>query len=88
MEQLTSTIGYSIISIANSDGQAPDAFQAGQYALVNVLFKPIPDMMFGPEFQWVWRKNKSNGFYANDFRIQASFKYSFDYAIREKTASK
>jgi hypothetical protein len=83
-DEVTSTLGYSIVEIFNSDGQAPDAFQAGQYALVNMLFKPVPNVMFGPEFQWVWRRNKSNGFYANDFRIQASFKYSFDYEIRGK----
>jgi hypothetical protein len=84
IEQVTSSIGYSLVEVWNSEGQEPDAFQSGQYALANVLFRPIKDMMFGPEFQWVWRRNKSNRFIANDFRIQMSFKYVFGYELGGK----
>ena len=36
----TSSIGYSLIDIDNSAAQTPSAFHRGQYALVNLLFKP------------------------------------------------
>jgi len=54
---MTSTVGYSMVDIDNSDLQAPEAFQTGQYALANVLFYPVPHLMFGPELQWGRREN-------------------------------
>lgn len=81
-DQFTSTIGYSLTNVWNSEGQAPDAFQTGQYALANLLYKPVPNLMLGPEVQWVWRGNKSNDFDANDVRIQVSVKYSWDFELK------
>ena len=76
-EKYTSTIGYSRVDISNSDGQAPEAFKTGQYALVNFLIYPVKNVMFGPELQWGQRQNNSDGFTVDDFRVQFSVKYNF-----------
>ena len=76
-ERWTSTVGYSRLDIDNTDGQDPSAFKTGQYGLGNVLFHPTKDVLLGPEFQWGYRKNRSDGWSVNDYRIQFSFKYNF-----------
>jgi hypothetical protein len=76
-----STIGYSRQDIDNTDAQAPDAFHAGQYALGNLLFSPVPNVMMGGEFQWGRRTNFSDGFYSDGVKIQFSFKYSFSHML-------
>jgi len=76
-DKWTSTIGYSRVEIDNSSGQSPDAFKTGQYALVNALYYPVKDLMFGPELQWGQRQNNSDGFSVSDFRVQFSVKYNF-----------
>ena len=73
----TSAIGYSRVDIDNSDLQAPNAFKNGQYALANVLWYPVPNILMGGEFLWGRRANKSNGYTFNDYRLQFSFKYSY-----------
>jgi len=72
-----SAIGYSRVDIDNSDAQTPLAFKTGQYASVNVLWTPVPNVMLGTEFQWGYRKNHSDGFHSDDYRLQFSAKYSF-----------
>ena len=76
-DRMTSSIGYSQVHITNSDGQLPSDFKMGQYALANVLYNPIKDLMFGVEVQWGQRQNNSDGWTANDTRIQFSAKYSY-----------
>jgi hypothetical protein len=76
--------GYSRVDIDNSDGQAPAAFEAGQYAIVNLLCTPVTNVMMGGEFQWGQRENKSDGFSFDDYRLQFSFKYSFSYKAGEQ----
>jgi hypothetical protein len=73
----TSTVGYSMLQIDNSDGQAADAFRRGQYGLANVLFYPVPNMLVGPEVQYIHRTNFNDGFDTGGFRVQVSAKYSF-----------
>ncbi len=73
-----------MISIDNSDGQAPTAFHQGQYALVNLLFYPVPGMMFGPELQYIHRTNFSDGWDTGGFRLQVSGKYNFAASIGGK----
>jgi hypothetical protein len=83
-DHFTSTIGYSRLDIDNTNGQAPDAFRVGQYALTNVLYVPAKGVLFGPEFQWGQRSNNSDGFHANDYKIQFSFKYNFSVDVGGK----
>jgi hypothetical protein len=80
-EKWTSTIGYSRLDIHNSDGQLPADFKSGQYALVNLLYNPLPDVMAGGEFQWGQRNNNSDGFTFNDYRIQFGVKWTFAYKL-------
>jgi len=77
----TSSFGYSRQDIDNSDGQAPNAFKAGQYFLGNILYLPVPNVMVGTELQWGRRENFSDGFTSDGFKLQFSFKYNFSYKL-------
>jgi hypothetical protein len=79
-EKMTSTVGYSRVDITNSDLQTPDAFHTGQYALANVLFYPVKNLMFGPELQWGRRQNNSDGWSFDDYRVQFSVKFNFGHS--------
>ncbi|MCM3873110.1 MAG: porin [Pyrinomonadaceae bacterium] len=73
----SSSIGYSMMDVDNSDGQAPDGYRRGHYASGNLLFYPVDNAMIGGEFIWGRRENFLDGFHSDDFRIQVSFKYNF-----------
>ncbi|HEY7441285.1 MAG TPA: DcaP family trimeric outer membrane transporter [Vicinamibacterales bacterium] len=79
--RFSSTIGYSWQDIDNTDGQTPDAFKTGHYALGNLLHYPAPNVMVGAEFQWGRRENFSDGFQSDGFKVQFSFKYNFSYKL-------
>lgn len=81
---LTSTVGYSLVKIENSQAQTPNAFKRGQYALVNLLVHPIEEVFIGPEFQWGRRENNSDGWKYDDYRVQISSKFSFSGKIMGK----
>jgi hypothetical protein len=80
----TSTVGYSLVNIDNSDAQAPDAYKRGQYALANILYYPAANFFLGPEIQWGKRENFKDGFTSDDVRIQFSVKYNFKYQLGGK----
>jgi DcaP outer membrane protein len=79
--EFTSTIGYSMVDIDNTNGQSGNAFSHGDYALANILFYPVPGLMLGPEFQWGHRDNFDGDFSSDDFRLQFSAKYNFSFDI-------
>jgi hypothetical protein len=76
-KSFSSSIGYSMVNIENSEGQAANAYHRGHYALTNLLYYPSEGVMMGGEFQWGRRENFLDGFAANDYRIQFSFRYNF-----------
>jgi hypothetical protein len=80
----TSTVGYSMLDIDNTDGQAANAFKKGQYALANVLYYPAANVFLGPEIQWGKRENFKDGFTSDDVRIQFSAKYNFKLSLGGK----
>lgn len=80
-EQFSSTIGYSRQDNDNREAQADDAFRDGQYALGNVLYYPVPNVMMGGELQWGRRENFRDGFSSDGFKIQFSFKYNFSWKL-------
>jgi hypothetical protein len=80
-EKFTTAIGYSLTENDNSDGQAPDAYKTGHYALGNLLYYPAPNVMAGGELQWGRRENFSDGFKSDGFKIQFSFKYNFSWKL-------
>jgi hypothetical protein len=77
----SSSAGYSQVVIENSEGQAPDAFHLGQYALANLLYTPVPRVMMGIEGGWDKRRNNTDGWSVDNYHVQASFKYSFSAHI-------
>jgi DcaP outer membrane protein len=77
----STSVGYSMQDIQNSDAQTPDAFRTGHYALGNFLYYPVPNVMFGSEFQWGRRENFSDGFASDGFKFQFSFRYNFSYKL-------
>ena len=81
-DHFTTSTGYSLVDIANSDAQNPSDFHQGHYALANLLYHPIPQVTIGSEFQFGRRVNFSDGFNANDYRIQFSFKYDWAKGFR------
>jgi hypothetical protein len=80
-EKFSTALGYSYIRITNSDGQAANAFKTGQYALANLLYYPVKNVMAGLEFQWGHRDNFSDGFSVPDYRLQFSARYNFNFSI-------
>jgi len=80
-KKLSTSIGYSYLNIDNTDGQPASDFNQGHYGLVNLLYTPVKGVMAGGEFQYGKRKNFSDGFSVDDYRIQFSFKYNFSFKL-------
>ena len=93
-DKFTSTFGYSMIDIDNSELQTPDAFHKGQYALANLLYYPVKNVMWGGEIQWGDRTNNDDDAtildsFGNtvdvdsfdDLRIQFSVRYNFSHTL-------
>jgi hypothetical protein len=76
-DRFTTSMGYSLVNIENSNAQLASAFHQGDYALGNLLYHPLKNVTMGAEFQFGRRLNFSNGFNVNDYRIQASFRYDW-----------
>lgn len=76
-DRFTTSIGYSLVNITNSDAQLASAYHQGDYALGNLLYHPLKNVMMGGEFQFGRRVNFSNGFNVNDYRVQVSFRYDW-----------
>jgi hypothetical protein len=76
-KKLSSTIGYSVVKIDNANGQLPSAFKEGDYAITDLIYSPVNNMILEIELQYLRRKNFSDGWTATDPRIQFSFKYNF-----------
>jgi len=80
-DKFTSTVGYSLTDVDNSEGQLPDAYRRGHYALGNLLYSPVKNMMVGGEVQWGRRENFSDGFTSDGVKVQFSFKYNFSHRL-------
>ena len=84
-KHFTSSIGYSLVDIQNSNAQLPADFHQGDYAIANLLYHPIPRVVMGSEFQFGRRVNFSNGYNFNDYRVQFSFKFDWDKSFKSPT---
>ena len=80
-DKWSSTIGYSRLTIDNSEGQAANAYRTGQYASTNLLYYPVKNMLAGVEFVWGYRKNFRDGWSVPDYRIHFAFKYNFSFRM-------
>ena len=83
--RFTSSVGYSLVNIQNSDAQLPSDFHQGDYAVANLLYHPIPRVTMGSEFQFGRRVNFSDGFNSNDYRLQFSFKFDWEKSFKSPT---
>jgi len=80
-DKWSTSIGYSLVNIDDVPLQLPNSYRQGQYGLVNLLYYPVKDVMAGGEFQWGRRKNFSDGWVYDDYRIQLSFRYNFSFKV-------
>jgi len=83
-EKFSSSAGYSLIDIQNSDGQSASAFKRAHYALANLLYYPVENAMMGVELQYGTRENFSDGWETDILKIQFSFRYKFAQAFYRK----
>lgn len=74
--QFSSSIGYSLVQVDNTNFQEPTAFKAAQYASANLLYTPSDKILMGGEFLWGTREDK-DGADGEDYRLQFTFKYNF-----------
>jgi hypothetical protein len=80
-ERFSSSLGYALVKVWNSNAQDASAFKMGQYGLVNLLCTPTKNVLGGVELQWGRRDNFDDGWSVNDFKLQFSFKYKFSYEL-------
>ena len=89
-DKWTSAFGYSMVDIDNSNAQAADAYRKGQYALANLLYYPIKNLMWGGEVQYGKRENNDDDGVdlllndvdaSDDYRVQFSVRYNFSKTI-------
>lgn len=73
----SSSFGYSVETIDNSDLQLPSAYKQGQYGLVNLLYYPISNVMAGVEYNFGRRDNFSDGFHSTTSIVRFGFRYNF-----------
>lgn len=93
-DKFSTSVGYSFLDMDNTDLQSYDAFNRGQYALINLLYYPIENVMMGAEIQWADRENFNNLVedeevqYPDNYlktadimKVQFSFKYNFSHKV-------
>jgi hypothetical protein len=83
----TSTAGYSLEQLTNTNASNLSDFHRGQYGVVNLLYYPVKNMLLGPEFQWGKRTNWHDGYSYDDYKIQFSVKYNFKYHLGAQTTT-
>jgi hypothetical protein len=89
-EKFSTAIGYSSLSIENTDGQNDDAFHMGQYIVGNLMTYPVKNAMAGIELQYGSRQNfRDNAapgylYEASILKVQFSFKYNFSEVFYRK----
>jgi len=79
--KFSTSLGYSMIDIDNSDGQSDDAFKKGQYAIANLAYYPVENVMMVIEGQWGERENFRSGYNSSITKVQVSFKYNFSQSF-------
>jgi hypothetical protein len=91
-DKFASAIGYSMLSMDNTNGQSFDAFKMGSYAIGNLIYYPVQDVMMVAELQYGNRDNFNNleegeeypdGYLetADILKFQLSFKYNFSHKV-------
>jgi hypothetical protein len=80
-DRFSTSAGFSMVNIENSNGQLSNEFHQGYYALANLLYHPVKKVTVGGEFQFGRRVNFLDGFSSNDYRMQFSFRYDWSKGL-------
>ena len=83
-EKFSSSAGWSMINIDNSNGQNASEFHQGNYAIANLMWYPVKNAMMGVEFQYGDRSNFNDGWNTSISKVQFSFKYNFSQSFYKK----
>jgi len=75
-DKFSSSIGVSRAKVTNTNFQTGDAYGTGDYALVNLLYKPIDHLLVGGELMYGRRKD-NYGATGEDTRFQFSIRYTY-----------
>jgi hypothetical protein len=73
----SSSFGYSVTTIKNTNLQTKDAYKQGQYGLVNLLYYPVSNVMAGVEYDFGRRDNYGGSFHSTTSEVRFAFKYNF-----------
>jgi len=90
--KFSTAIGYSMLNMDNTNGQDFDAFKMGNYAVGNLIYYPVTDVMVAAEIQYGYRENFNNldndAAYPSEYlktadilKVQFSFKYNFSHKM-------
>src|SRR5262249_23184418 len=79
-DRFSTSLGYSLVQLWNTNLQEPTAFRKGQYASINLLYTPASDILIGVEGLW-GERNDFKGASGHDMRVQFSVKYNFGTTI-------
>ncbi len=80
-DRWSSTIGFSTYDVDNRDLDNASNFKNARYGLVNLLYYPASNVMFGGELQYGKRENFDDGFDYDTWRIQFSARYNFSFGL-------
>jgi hypothetical protein len=91
-DKFATAIGYSMLSMDNTELQGYDAFRMGNYAIGNIIYTPVPNVMMVAELQYGDRDNFNNLNDEDDYpeeylktaniiKVQFSFKYNFSHKV-------
>jgi hypothetical protein len=84
-KKFSTSVGWSMVDISNTDGQQDNAFSRGHYAIGNLLYYPAENAMMGIELQYGTRENYKDDWNTSIFKVQFSFKYNFSQAFYRKS---
>jgi hypothetical protein len=91
--KFSTAVGYAVLKNNTTEAQLSTAYEAGQYASINLLYSPVKNCVLGPELQWGMRQNNdfagdpqfnlaaAEGNSGNDVKLQFSFRYVFSNAF-------
>jgi len=77
IDAITMTYGYMRVYEDRVRRACNTPDKLGQYALANILYMPVPNVMAGFEVGWEKRENNSDGFDVDLMHFQLSAKYNF-----------
>ena len=85
-DKYSTSAGFSMLNNDIPAGYGPNTFESGQYALVNLMYTPVEDMMACVEFQWGARNNfgtDATGYDGTTIsKLQFSFRYNFAATVK------